>query len=275
VNNLLTSKAITVTVIKNTIDPIELQNKLFTSAAPIVIDVRKLPAFDQSGSIIPTACWQDYLQTDIWGHGLSENTEIVLYCVHGHQVSQTAATLLQSTGKKARYLRGGFAAWQAINGPTISAQAAQKYQATAWLTHERPSINRIACYWLIRRFINPQATIHWVDKQFSKEISDECLALPFAINDVDSESLNSADSSSFTTLIQQLKGTDPVLSHLAAIVNAATAKDYDRVPETAGLTILIAGLVSIYYSGRDCSAQGLQIFDALYSGLAKLKHKTA
>jgi len=171
VNNLLTSKAITVTVIKNTIDPIELQSKFFTSAAPIVIDVRKRPAFDQSGRIIPTACWQDYLQTTIWAQGLSEDTEIVLYCVHGHQVSQAAAALLQSAGKKARYLRGGFAAWLAMNGSTVTTQAAQKHQLATWLTGERPSIDRIACYCLIRRFINPQATSLFVDQQYDKEIT--------------------------------------------------------------------------------------------------------
>jgi len=258
-----------VTVIKNTIDPTELQNKLFTSTAPIVIDVRKLPAFDQSGRIIPTACWQDYLQTGIWGQGLSEDTEIVLYCVHGHQVSQTAAALLQSTGKKARYLRGGFAAWQTMNGSTVAAQAARKHQLAAWLTHERPSIDRIACYWLIRRFINPQATVFWVDQQYGKEISQECQALSFAF-DYDSVPLSSADNSSFARLIQQFQITDPVLSQLAGIVNAATAEDFTRATQASGLACVIAGIVSIYKSGPECSAQGLQILDALYSGLTKL-----
>ena len=223
------------TAIKNTIESTELQNKLFSSSAPLVIDVRKKPAFEQSASIIPTARWQDYLQTDIWGQQLSDDTEIVLYCVHGHQVSQAAAALLQSVGKKARYLVGGLPPGRQSMHRQYLYKRLKKLQFTAWLSLDYPSINRVACHWLIRRFINPRASIHWVDEQYSNEISQACMALNFSLNDAASEQFNCADSGGFATLIRQLDSTDPLLSHLVSIVNAATANDYSAVPQAAGL----------------------------------------
>ncbi|MCJ8340655.1 MAG: chromate resistance protein [Pseudomonadales bacterium] len=253
------------TPIKNTIEAAELQNKLFTATAPTVIDVRKVPAFEQSGSIIPTASWQNYLHADSWGQTLPSDIEIVLYCVHGHQVSQAATTILQSAGKNARYLRGGFAAWQDLNRPTLAIQAWQEHQFKHWLTLESPSIKRIACYWLIRRFINPLAIIHRVDQQYSDEIARECQAISFEIGNINPDLQASACTLSFASLIEQLEITDPLLSRMSRIISAAAAKDYSTEPEAAGLGSVLRGIANMHNSSWDCFSQALLIFDALYS----------
>ena len=251
--------------IKNTIEAAELQKILFTATAPTVIDVRKMPAFAQSGSIIPTASWQNYLHTDNWGPLLQSNIEIVLYCVHGHQVSQAATTILQSAGKNARYLRGGFAAWQELDGPTLAIQAWQKHQFKHWLTLESPSIKRIACYWLIRRFINPLAVIHRVDQQYSDEIARECQAISFEISSSHSDLQATACTLSFASLIEQLEIADPLLSRMSCIISAAAAKDYSTESESAGLGSILRGIVNIHNSRGDCFSHALLVLDALYS----------
>jgi len=94
-----------------------------------------------------------------WGRHLPAGRPVGVYCVHGHEVSQHAAVALRGAGTDARYLEGG------ITGRAELGLPLRKKVATAsasWITRERPKIDRIACPWLIRRFIDPEARFLYV-----------------------------------------------------------------------------------------------------------------
>lgn len=93
---------------------------------------------------------------------LPRGRDLVAYCVHGHQVSQGAMQQLRDAGFNAVYLEGGVEHWQHDGLPLMGNAAELKLPAapatpSRWITRERPKIDRIACPWLIRRFIDPLA----------------------------------------------------------------------------------------------------------------------
>ena len=89
----------------------DLNKKLQSNNAPLVFDVRKKPAFDSDPRMIENAQWQSHDAVEQWAKELPSESEVVVYCVHGHDVSQNAAKSLNNLGFKATYLEGGIAQW--------------------------------------------------------------------------------------------------------------------------------------------------------------------
>ena len=94
----------------------ELMEKMAASDSPAVVDVRRAPIFADAKVMLPGAVWKDFRQADSWGAKLPRNREVVVYCVHGHEVSQTATLLLRMAGVSARYLEGGIEGFIAAGG---------------------------------------------------------------------------------------------------------------------------------------------------------------
>lgn len=103
----------------NNISPKNLMELRDTGAKLNLVDVRKLPAFESSGQIIAGALWRDHEQVETWGAPYVGEGQLIVYCVHGHEVSQNAAAKLTSMGVDARYLQGGFDAWIEAGGTAI------------------------------------------------------------------------------------------------------------------------------------------------------------
>lgn len=82
-----------------------------------LIDVRRAPTYAQASGVIAGATWQDPARVDHWGTTLARGEPVVVYCVHGHEVSQTAAARLRAGGVDARHLVGGIEAWKAAGLP--------------------------------------------------------------------------------------------------------------------------------------------------------------
>ncbi len=97
----------------------ELAEAIQTSAPPQIVDVRRKPAFDASAQMIAGASWGDPDDMDSWITALDTRRPVIVYCVHGHQVSQDCAARLEDTGFRAAYLTGGIEAWSVSNHPTI------------------------------------------------------------------------------------------------------------------------------------------------------------
>ena len=89
------------------------------STKPRLVDVRKRPAFESSGRMISGAVWRDHETVEKWGKALASEKQLIVYCVHGHEVSQNAVAVLVSMGIEARYLQGGFEAWLEAGGDVI------------------------------------------------------------------------------------------------------------------------------------------------------------
>jgi Fe-Mn family superoxide dismutase len=98
--------------------PENLRELLAGAKPPLVLDVRRARAFDASTHKMSGANWRDPEKVGDWAAQVDRDREVVVYCVYGHNVGQDTAAALRKAGRKARFLIGGFAAWQAIGGET-------------------------------------------------------------------------------------------------------------------------------------------------------------
>ena len=143
----------------SSISPDELYARLGTASAPTVVDVRCSGDFATAGELIISAYHRDPEKVEQWRKDLPRGRDLVVHCVRGREVSQGVATALRAAGVDAVYLQDGIAGWIAKGLPTHRPIGATPGK---WVTRERPKIDRIACPWLIRRFIDPQAEFIYV-----------------------------------------------------------------------------------------------------------------
>ena len=136
------------------ISPQALYVRLGTELAPIVVDVRRSPAFEADDTVIVGAVRRPPEEVDHWRSELPEARSVVVYCAHGQEVSQNTAAALRAAGRDACYLEHGIGGWAELRLPRRRKLGAG---SDGWVTRERPKIDRIACPWLIRRFIDPEA----------------------------------------------------------------------------------------------------------------------
>jgi rhodanese-related sulfurtransferase len=95
----------------------ELQSLIESGASPLIIDVRRRPAFSAAQDMIAGAAWRDPEQVAAWAPHIPRAGRVVVYCVHGHEVSQNAAKALSQAGIAAEYLEGGIEeGWKGAGG---------------------------------------------------------------------------------------------------------------------------------------------------------------
>jgi rhodanese-related sulfurtransferase len=251
------------------ITPESLWRKIGTCPGPLIIDVRKPEAVAASNSLLPGAIRRDPHDVASWTFEPGTGT-IVVACVHGHQRSQMAVAQLRARGLDARILEGGTDAWHAAGLPLVDCGAMQRLAPnppSLWVTRRRPKIDRIACPWLIRRFIDPQARFLFVDPQQVTDVARETGAIPFDIEGV--ELSHEGERCSFDTILR-LFGleNEPSLARLALIVRGADTARPDLAPEAAGLHAVSLGLSEL--AGDDDHGllqSGFAIYDALFAWL--------
>jgi Uncharacterized conserved protein len=144
-----------------------------------------------------------------------------------------------------------------------------------WITRERPKIDRIACPWLIKRFIDPDANILFVPIDVIPEIVIRTGAIPFDIPDV--EYTHYADQCTFDYFIKKHKIKDPALFRMALIVRGADTDRHDLATQSAGLEAIFAGLAYNIHDDYQLLDLGMIIYDGLYSWskhLYKLQHSS-
>jgi AraC-like DNA-binding protein len=142
-----------------------------------------------------------------------------------------------------------------------------------WITRERPKIDRIACPWLIRRFIDKDAEIIYAPFDEVKTKAEELNATPFDVPDV--EFTHYKDLCTFDYFIEKYKLNDPALNTLAVIVRGADTDRHDLAPQASGLWAVSAGLSFNFKDDYEQLEKGMMIYDALYSWakhLQKEKH---
>jgi len=142
-----------------------------------------------------------------------------------------------------------------------------------WITRERPKIDRIACPWLIKRFINPDAKIIYAPLDTVFEIAKQTNAIPFDIPGV--EYSHYADECTFDYFLKKHELNDPALKRIAAIVRGADTDRHDLMPQSAGLKAIFSGLAYNIKDDNQLLEIGMVIYDGLYSWaqhLYRLKH---
>lgn len=243
------------------ITPAELRARLAGARPPLVIDVRRKPAFRASREMIAGALRRDPEQLSTWVRSLPAPTDVVVYCVHGHEVSQGAARALASAGIEARYLSGGLEeGWKAAGAPLDSKPA---NAATRWVTRERPRIDRIACPWLVSRFVDPDAEFLYVPAQEVRRAASEREAVPYDIADVHFG--HRGERCSFDAFIEHYRLADPALGLLATIVRAADTSRLDLAPQAAGLAAISSGLSRNFADDHEMLRHGMVMYDALHT----------
>lgn len=132
-----------------------------------------------------------------------------------------------------------------------------------WITRERPKIDRIACPWLIARFVDPAPEFLYVPTGDVTRVAAETGATPYDVEDV--ELGHHGDECSFDAFLKKFSLDDPVLVKLAPIVRAADTGRPDSVPESRGLLALSQGLSLNFENDHDMLAHGMVMYDALYA----------
>jgi len=132
-----------------------------------------------------------------------------------------------------------------------------------WVTRERPKIDRIACPWLIARFIDKTPEFLYVPTEDVRKTAEETGATPYDIPGV--EMSHVGDRCSFDAFLKKYNLTDPALHQLAAIVRGADTGRPDLTPQSPGLLALSLGLSQLYADDHEMLKQGMIFYDALYA----------
>src|SRR5215510_1689823 len=132
-----------------------------------------------------------------------------------------------------------------------------------WITCERAKVDRIACPWLISRFIDPNPEFLFVPSDRVRTEAEKQAAIPYDIPDV--ESGHQGPLCSFDAFIRKyaLQGKDPALDRLALIVHGADTSDKDLTPESRGLDAIAAGFQQMDIRDHEKPDREFPLFDAL------------
>ena len=238
----------------------ELQAAIRSGQPPLVIDVRKQPAFIAATDMIAGALRRDPERVASWAKELPGASTVAVYCVHGHEVSQGIARALTERGIATRYLEGGIEeGWRAASGEFDHKPAAAN---TRWVTRERPKIDRIACPWLIARFIDKDAEFLYVPPAEVRNAAAARQAVPYDIPDVAFS--HDGDLCSFDAFIKRYHLHDPALKQLALIVRGADTAKLELAPQASGLAAISLGLSRLYPDDHEMLKHGMVMYDALY-----------
>jgi len=132
-----------------------------------------------------------------------------------------------------------------------------------WVTRERPKIDRIACPWLIAKFIDEAPEFLYVPSGDVLNVAEKTGAIPYDIPDV--EFSHVGELCSFDAFLRKYNLTDPALQQLAAIVRGADTSRLDLTPQSAGLYAISLGLSKSYSDDHEMLKHGMVIYDALYA----------
>ncbi len=252
----------------------DLSHRLATAEPLRIFDVRRPPAIEPGSRFLPGSRWRNHVEALDWAKGLSRDSLIVLNCMHGHNVSQVATALLREKGYNARALAGGVDGWVEAGLPTVGQSRLCPVDARpgTWVTRINPKIDRVACPWLISRFIDPDAVFHFAEAEWVIDIADELSGIAFDTSGAVIE--HDGDLCSFDTLLREFDLNDPVLAQLATIVRGADTDRNNLAPEAAGLLSIMLGNSIVGKTDHDVMRLGLPVYDALYARLKLSRNET-
>lgn len=242
------------------ISPQTLYSCLGTATSPLVVDVRRAASFDADDTMLIGAIRRSPDEVDHWRRDLPPKKSVVVYCTHGQEVSQSIADSLRGVGVDAAYLEHGIRGWAEHGLPTR-----KKVGKTPgkWVTRERPKVDRIACPWLIRRFVDPEAEFLYIPSAKVRDVAKETGATPYDIADV--EFGHVGEQCSFDAFVRTFDIHDPALDLLALIVRGADTGAPDLTPQSPGLMALSQGLSATFSDDHEQLGHGMVIYDALYA----------
>jgi len=249
------------------IDSRTLYARLGAADTPTILDVRRDKAYDEDDRLLPGAV-RTGPEPAAHAASLPRNRPVIVYCVYGHEVGQNAAASLRALGFDARHLEGGIVGWRNDTLPTIRRRPDWRVPGgSRWITRERPKIDRIACPWLIRRFIDPIASFDYVP---TPRVLGEAAVRGAVPYDLPGATVtHRGERCSFDALLEDFALADAALDRLATIVRGADTDRLDLAPQSAGLLAPSLGLSERFRDDHEMLEQAMPLYDGLYAWCRK------
>ena len=250
----------------NTISAEKLARLIGTPKCPVLVDVRTDEDFASDPRLVPGSIRRPFAQVADWAHELTGRAAIVV-CQKGLKLSHGAAAWLRHAGIPADSLEGGALAWAQAQLPMVPAARIpppDPQGRTIWVTRSRPKIDRIACPWLIRRFVDPNAVFLFVPTPEVQGVAERFSATPFDIEGGDIFWTHRGDLCTFDVMVDEFGLATEPLKRLATIVRGADTARLDLAPEAPGLLAASLGLSRMYADDLAQLEAGLSLYDAFY-----------
>jgi rhodanese-related sulfurtransferase len=242
----------------------KLARLIGTANTPVLIDVRTDEDFAADQRMIPGAVRRSHAQTTDWAASVA-GRPVVVICQNGQKLSEGTAAVLRHGGVSAETLDGGFLGWEKAKLPLVPAAKLPPRDSqgrTTWVTRSRPKIDRIACPWLIRRFVDPNAVILFVAASEVEAVGERFNAVPFDIENVFWS--HRGELCTFDGMVDEFGLSTPPLLRLAEMVRAADTGRLDLSPEAPGLLAASLGLSRMYDDDLAQLDAGIILYDAFY-----------
>ncbi len=194
---------------------------------------------------------------------LDRDKAVVVLCQKGLKLGQGVAARLRADGFRAEYLSGGMYGWRdqpnALRIP-MAALPPQVDGTSLWVTRHRPRVDRIACPWLLRRFVDARVQVLFVAPDAVIGVADRFGAIPFDVPGA--EWSHRGDQCTFDTMLDRFELHCPALDTMARVIRAADTGAHDLAPQAAGLLALSVGLSRQYRDDLALLEAGMTLYDA-------------
>jgi rhodanese-related sulfurtransferase len=233
---------------------------------PALVDVCTDEDFALDPRLVPGSVRRPWAEVAEWAQEFAGRSVVVI-CQKGQKLGQGTAAWLRHAGVPAESLEGGAIAWAKAGLPMVpeaKLPRRDRHGRTVWVTRARPKVDRIACPWLIRRFVDPKAVFLFVNPSDVPAVAERFGAAPFDIDGPEVFWSHRDERCTFDVMVEELGlATDPLL-RLATIVRAADTARPDLAPEAPGLLAASLGLSRMYSDDLAQLEAGLTLYDAFY-----------
>lgn len=225
---------------------------------PDVIDVRIDDDYGADPRLVPGSRRQDWAPEYL-------GKSVIVVCQRGQKLSEGTAAWLRHEGIDAQTLEGGFEAWRKADELLVRTDKLPPRDdkgRTLWVTRSRPKVDRIACPWLIRRFVDPKAVFLFVMPPEVTAVAERFNATPFDIDGVFWS--HRGPTCTFDTMLEEFALKTEPLTRLATIVRGADTARLDLAPQAAGLLAASLGYSRIYRDDLEQLEAAMGFYDAMY-----------
>jgi len=238
-----------------------------TPNCPALIDVRPDDQFATDPHLIPSAIRRPADHVTEWSREFA-NQSVIVICQSGAVESPGVAAWLRAAGTPADVLEGGMKEWRGAKLALVPETRLSKRDTqgrTIWVTRARPKVDRIACPWLIRRFVDPHAVFLYVASNEVMRTAVQFGGAPFDIENDDVFWSHRGERCTFDVMMETL-GLAPfdALKRLAIIVRGADTGQPHIVPEAAGLLAASLGLSRMFADDLEQLEAGMLLYDSFY-----------
>ncbi len=236
-----------------------------TLDSPLFVDVRKAADFAASDYFIPGAIRWDYDANQPEPPEVKVAKQAVAYCVKGLHVGITGAEKMRSPDREATFLEGGLRQWMETDAPRVKKRpdiGVTGESVSRWVTRARPKIDRIACPWLVRRFIDPRAEFFYVPTSEVFAFAEANNAVAYDIPGAPIE--HAGPLCSFDNFLRAFELTSLALERMATIVRGADTDALSLAPQSAGLLAVSLGFSKNTADDHAMLEAMMPVYDAFY-----------